>query len=364
LIRQLRHYFRFAIEFLLSSRLIDNKGKPLGLSGLVGHLHYHEPANFALLKLLESGVIPEICRSFQHVDKQTKEIIARDLLFVLAHLFNVVYIPVHKTRKDYPRSTSCVILDPLPENMETVLRQHRALTLDVFTSYCRVYAITQLRLEQKERNQLPYSSIQFNYNPINSENSKVKRTLVSNICASTLSYEARSPFVALSGHDDQFHSAHQLANTVRNGIDIETSYLPSCESLVDSSGTNLKKNAYVLDFYKHGQYETIVADNGLVEGQLWNLFKDWSEILKTMAVAFEKQSEYPERDNIVLAFKYLADNFNDQFGKINTQVKTKQKVDKLQHQHQHQQQQQQQQRPRHKTTEEEEVEQLMKLHHL
>ena len=57
IIPQLQIFFLFAVEFLLKQDYIDEAGHAIGFSGIVTHLSFHEPYNFAFCHLLQVNII-------------------------------------------------------------------------------------------------------------------------------------------------------------------------------------------------------------------------------------------------------------------------------------------------------------------
>jgi ATP-dependent RNA helicase DDX60 len=83
--QQVLHHFRFSIEYLLRQNLINSSGDSVALAGLISHLYYTEPANFALAELLRYGVFHRICEKFEHANPDPEILDA--MVHVLAHLF-------------------------------------------------------------------------------------------------------------------------------------------------------------------------------------------------------------------------------------------------------------------------------------
>lgn len=86
--QQLEHMMEFGLVYLAASHLIDAAGRPVGLAGLVSHLFWTDPANFALARLLSSGAVHRLvaeCKGQQQVQEA--------LLLVVAGLFE--RLPLH-----------------------------------------------------------------------------------------------------------------------------------------------------------------------------------------------------------------------------------------------------------------------------
>jgi len=79
----------------------------------------------------------------------------------------------------------------------------------------------------------------------------------------------------------------------------------------NSAGPVLQLNAYALDFFKHGSQKVIERENGIKAGDVFTLLKDFYLIIKSISCSLEELG--PETDNVVLAFKQLAQEFGKKF---------------------------------------------------
>jgi hypothetical protein len=76
----------------------------------------------------------------------------------------------------------------------------------------------------------------------------------------------RSPFVSLSGHGDEFDSISDLCGTVRSGVFLEEAvvlYLPIHPE------SDVLLNAYLYDFYKHGDLNALEKVNKIRRSDVW-----------------------------------------------------------------------------------------------
>ncbi len=65
IITQLQIFFLFAVEFLLAQDYLDEAGHARGFSGIVTHLSFHEPYNFAFCRLLQVKITFTFTFKFQ-----------------------------------------------------------------------------------------------------------------------------------------------------------------------------------------------------------------------------------------------------------------------------------------------------------
>lgn len=282
--RELLHHVRFSIEYLRRSGLLDVDGNPINLFGLAAHLYYTEPSNFALVTLMRRGVIHDIC------NQKKVEHAKRDLLILLCHLFGRRFLPAvygseQHARAVHRKSPSIVLLPPMPKAAKDVLLQHDAEIMRIFTAYAIAFATqTQRSPDAPDDSQyLPLSQRRVQGQPTTS----LFRDHLQQTC---LEVTARSPFVANSGHCDHFESVAELAQTCRRDLHLREHGVPSMHQFTATPTTGndvLPLNAYLLDFWTHGQPAALVTANGIRRGELWYLLEDFSLTLKTVRSTVE-----------------------------------------------------------------------------
>jgi hypothetical protein len=257
--QQLLHHLRFSIDYLRRAHLLDHEGRPMNLFGIAAHLYYTEPSNLALVALLRHGVLHNVCGQSSFINAK------RDFIILMAHLFGRKYLPKSYTTDEnikliIKKSPSIVILPPLPEVARKVLIEHDQEILRVFTGYALAYT-TQHVDQLGPDNQLPLSKRQFS-GVFDSFGSPFRQHLRD----TAIRVVARSPFVANSGHTDHFYSVKELTQTSRSGLHLNDNVIPSMNHITATHGRRscegLALNAYLLDFYMHGQVAALAAANG------------------------------------------------------------------------------------------------------
>lgn len=86
--------------------------------------------------------------------------------------------------------------------------------------------------------------------------------------------KVRSAFVALSGHGDDFESISSLCRTTRSGVFLEEAVIPHLDVYPDESKTPL--NAYLYDFFMHGDLDALEKANGVKKSDVWFLLNGMS----------------------------------------------------------------------------------------
>ncbi|KAF9461731.1 hypothetical protein BDZ94DRAFT_800063 [Collybia nuda] len=289
---QLLHHLRFSIEYLRRGRLLDKEGKPLNLFAIAAHLYYTEPSNFALVALLRSGVLHKICEQPSVADAK------RDFMILMAHLFGRRYIPkvfanernIGNLTKKYP---STIVLPSPSKLVLTVLAEHDSEILDIFTGYAITFAREHAPTLGPDFS-LPISKLEYSASG-GPTDPNIISPFHSYLHETAIPIVARSPFVANSGHGDRFRSVHELTRTVREGLYLNEHAIPSLSHLIATSdskdgnvGLEHALNAYLLDFYTHGQVSTLAIANGIRRGDVWYLLDDFTMTLMTVKASLEQ----------------------------------------------------------------------------
>ncbi|PHH67418.1 hypothetical protein CDD81_28 [Ophiocordyceps australis] len=265
------HHVRFSIEYLRRQHLLSDDGSPLNFSGLVGHLYFTENAVFAFHSLLVKGYLHELCAEI----KQHPSQVLLKLMLVLSHIF--CRIPIRQGKNDCMEknlysSPSLVCLPPLPAKAEAILARHNEETLEIFKTY--VATFVEQHLAESPDDRLPLSGLAVG------AQEQCALSIIDHLPPTRL----RSPFSALSGLTDDFSSIHDLCSTVRSRVFLEESAVPYIP-IYPKDTANVPWNAYLYDFFKHGDMQALIRDNGIKRGDVWFLLKDFSLILATIVTS-------------------------------------------------------------------------------
>lgn len=282
---QLLHHLRFSIEYLRRSYLVNETGKPMNLFAVAAHLYYTEPSNLALVTLLRHGALHKISRlpSF--------DLAKREFVLLMCHLFGRRYLsPVFANRRHLQELTrrypSMVILPPISDHARAILHRHDEEILRIFTGYALAYA-EEHEAQIGPGTRLPLSNVDY------SRCADASSSQVIKYLQSTANHVvARSIFVATSGHCDLFGSINELTQTARQGLHLHNHAIPSMEHLItqvdEDNSSQHDLNAYLFDFYIHGQVKTLETANGIRRGDIWYLLQDFTLTLATVKAALQQ----------------------------------------------------------------------------
>lgn len=268
---QVMHHLRFSIEYLRRQSLLGPNGAPLNFAGLVSHLYFTENSSFAFHALLKEGYFHELCSNINKGEKDTIE----KLMLVMAHLFN--RIQCRQADEEYRQrvvkpSSSVVFLPPLPDKAAKILLQHNQQTLDIYRAYVETFVDQHISTED---NVMPLSGMS-----IGAEDDEGTKGI-----QSLPSTHIRSAFVALSGAGDSFDNITDLCERTRAGVYLEEAVVPHIG--VFPQELDVPLNAWLLDFFKHGDVHTIEKANGIRRSDIWFLLNDFSLVLSTIIASLQ-----------------------------------------------------------------------------
>ncbi|XP_068134929.1 probable ATP-dependent RNA helicase DDX60 isoform X2 [Hyperolius riggenbachi] len=294
----LKLYCVFSLQFLLIEGYLDHDCNPTAFTGLVTHLHYHEPSNFVFVIFLEKGLFHDICmQSTTKGPKKFSNSVMETLILILAHLFGRQHCPPHRLSHGKTFLQSKVVLDKLPVKFAAAVKEYNRKVAAIF-GHC---ILTASKLADMEKEyQLPLTHISF------SGEECTDSSLVAHLMPSSVGRSGISPFACLSGNTD--HSLMRMKNV--NSIMLQTAhipyrYIPLLQlKNTDACGREKRLNSYALDFFKHGSLEAIVNDNGFNSGDAFYKLKDFSLSISAISVSMREMCE-DKNDPVVLAFHQL-----------------------------------------------------------
>ena len=183
------------------------------MGALATHLFYAEPANFALVALLRTEALKNIC--LQAADGQL------ELLSILCNLF--CCIPLQHSLAEAVKTKkiagpSKVLLEPLHPNLVNILERENESAMVTLRDYWDLY-VRKNESDLPAETALPLSGIVFPRADGEGGGGGGGGGGGKDVLERySLKYRLRSSFAALSGLDDEFTSVHELCATVRNGL--------------------------------------------------------------------------------------------------------------------------------------------------
>lgn len=273
------HHLRFSIEYLRRQELLSLQGAPINFAGLTSHLYFTENSSFALNALVKGEYFHELCSETSSRESH----VLRTLMVVMAHLFG--RRPCREADAEYvenivKRSPSIVFLPPLPPEAAKILRDHNKDTLEVFSTYVKTFVDQHV---ESADDTLPLTGLKAGGDD--------EGVSLPGMLPPT---KVRSSFVALSGHGDEFDSISDLCRTTRSGVFLEEAVIPHLDVYPDETKTPL--NAYLYDFYMHGDLDALEKANGVRKSDVWFLLNDFSMVLATIATSLANFLKLPESD--------------------------------------------------------------------
>lgn len=172
------------------------------------------------------------------------------------------------------KSPSMVFLPPMPKQASDVLVKHNADTLSIFTTYVKTFADQYVK---NAEDQLPLTQY-----AVGRQGSTTEAKAL-DFLPSLPAPQARSAFVALSGHGDAFPTIGDLCSSSRQGIFLESAIVPHLTLHPTESRQPL--NAYLVDFFVHGNLQALEDANGIRREDVWFVLNDFSLVLGTICAA-------------------------------------------------------------------------------
>lgn len=311
--QQMKHFFAFSTQLLMIQKLLDDNGRPQHLSsGIVTHLHYHEPGNLVFAYLLRSGIMHRMCvlEEDGSVSKETQ----LNVVLLMAHLFT--HKRLHPAMLNNKYCNSVVKLKDLPTEVVEVIKQYNSEVKFLFDHYFRCVAEECSRTMGEDKF-LPISDL-----CIEPETSCMEETnenklprLLEGIMADYKPRNICSAFIALSGHSDsELYSETEIISNLRHQVFTDKKIVP----LFDVSQI---LNGYAWDFYNHGIQKAIIRDNFLKHGEDFNCLKDFMLVLQAVYTSLLDFDDTVENSAIIKTFSVISETYCDKFNKAYNIVK-------------------------------------------
>jgi superfamily II DNA or RNA helicase len=299
------HHVRYCFDMLLRHGLVTPQGTALGLAGLVTRMHDVEPANLMLGALLRAGYLRRVCASYE---KDADSVHLR-LMHILANLFGVLFYP----SRALPTLDEDVVLPPLERGAAAIVDEQNRVALATAELYLRTLVKNDKFAsgagDEHDAAKLPLSRA--SVNSAAAANAELGKHVRGDAPPTEL--HLRSPFVASSGHTDDFESIGDLVASARPDLNLERSTMPIFDR-ADNSDRERVANAYLVNFWQHGSLMTLVRQNAIGRGEVWYFLKDFKVILTTISssLAHRRQVVLAARERHALGIKSDDDDDDDE----------------------------------------------------
>jgi hypothetical protein len=159
--------------------------------------------------------------------------------------------------------------------------------LQKFSSFVRRYAASQSS-QSAETDQLPGTTKDLKPTTLaaGAPAAPADGTVLASIRQSTIKTAARSPFVVVSGNSDNFDSLPDLVGSLKDGIYLDRSLVP----VVAEIG-KVACNAYLTDFFDHGERAPLATENGLRDASLYDRLNKFCHALRVIKDALNRRCE-------------------------------------------------------------------------
>jgi ATP-dependent RNA helicase DDX60 len=303
---------------------VDSAGEtePNDLAAFIAHLFFMEPANFAFVSLLladDGRLFQRLCRPGPRRDET--------VLSVLCHVFMRSPLPASLAARARQRGStsgpSVVLLPDLSaigdkvkcpggEEVSEGELVRRALcskqALRSLEAYCACFASAHAA-ELGDDDTLPVSGRRLAPQP--GCGGAAAADLGPLLGPLAIRPRVRSAFAGLSGHGDRFGSVDELCSTLRAGLYLDPQTVP----VFELRPTAAPLNAYILDFFKHGQIRALVRYNRIRRDVVFEDLRSFALLLKALHAATARRAGTASafaHPHVLDALESISRRFNEQ----------------------------------------------------
>lgn len=216
-------------------------------AGCIAHLYYTENSSFAFHALLSSGYLFRVCQNINRCPKYT----LRNLMLLMSHVFGRLPLrlsTLESHRRSREKLSYVVVLPPLSKKAFNVLHKHNKQILNIYTGYLSTSIDKHVKCRESR---LPLSGLKIGGNKSAADLGLVRPDTRLPVTKIT------SEFCALSGQGDKWDSVSDLCAVTRDEVWLEESVVP----YMPITPHKLPLNAYLYDFFKHGNVQQLEKAN-------------------------------------------------------------------------------------------------------
>lgn len=256
----------------------NDRVAPNSLCDLLVHAYFFEPSNFAVVTMLQSGLLDDLVEGLQGDDEAQVEARHIALLQVLASILFPKPLP-KMMRTPAEGSKAAIKLAPLPDKIRTHLDQYNAMVLRRYSSFMRRYA----RLtSDAAREDLP-GVVASDAFTVHDGGDAAPGSVAETLAKCSVQTVARSAFLSVSGHGDDFSSTTDLVGSMRDGVYLDPSLIPV------TIDTARGYNAFIVDFYLNPERAPLSQQNGLRDAGLYDTLNQFCHAVRVLRNALERR---------------------------------------------------------------------------
>eukprot|EP00045_Choanoeca_perplexa_P016655 m.227299 g.227299 ORF g.227299 m.227299 type:complete len:1916 (+) comp17321_c0_seq1:124-5871(+) len=260
------------------------------MSSFVSHLAFTEPCNLLLCHLLSTGFHKQLFTACNNDHALVKD----QLMLIMAHTMlirrgNIRFLE----RALQDRRHSTVQLPALHPSLQSVGDTFNALALESFTKFARA----GVAADEVIRDGIASDGLDLS--TLSSTEAAVTRPALAQFVQATT---ARNPVDGLAGGTDKFESVDDIMTSFSGLGWLHRELLPTVDfQPAEVSESNLFdghwKNAYVYDYWKHGNIKAIEEENGIRTNQLYDAYKLMNRNMQVIArTVWCRRGEEPAKD--------------------------------------------------------------------
>ncbi|CAF0782411.1 unnamed protein product [Didymodactylos carnosus] len=281
---QVRFHCLHTLDFLHRLNLINKYGDPIGLAGILSHLHDFEPANILLVYLMDTCL-------FHGLENDD------DIVTVLAYLFtNTPWLITHKqhetlsSMRRHRMYNSKLFLPSISNEFQDRLQSYNSVVKDVYGFYIENVTRRMRSLADSQENVLPFSNISF-ARSTDYDNGTFEYDLHHHYSQQSQN-PSISPFAGPSGLTHQrFMSVYNPAVgswDLAYDLNLSPRIVPFVDvDCRDHTNSAYHLNSYALDFFKHGSEKLLIDENQLLRGETYSLLSDFLLVLSSVKKSLE-----------------------------------------------------------------------------
>lgn len=223
-----------------------------------------EPYNYIFVAWLRAGLFDRLCLRLQDSPAERN----LQLMTVMAHIIQPRRLGPWQMATVDTAGPCRVRLPRLPADFAAAVETHNARACASFASLAATFV-------HNHGDELGVASVlpgatNHAVQGAAAASSAAPGCIAGDLAKACLQTGARSPFVATSGHGGHFGDTEDLVTSLRTGVYLDKSVVPSFDLNTEAAPLN----AYAVDFFATGSREYLVAYNGFHKSACYDIIKE------------------------------------------------------------------------------------------